>query len=439
MVGIDDIVITGLGCITPIGNGRNSFWQGLSSGKCGTREIHCTRSGDRVLYGAAISDFDGKQYVVPRKALKLMSTEVQISYAAAHLAWEDAGLTSQQLVPDRVGVVFGSEMIPGDIGDILPAIRSCSPGSTLETERWGTEFSKAIYPLWMLRNLPNMPPCHVAIAVDARGPNNTIVQEEISGLLALGEAVGIMQRGDADVMIVGAMGSRVSPARLAYRLPGFYFESSRTELSAMGTESPGIRESQRVTRCDFHSRAFDANRGGIVPSEAAVVLVLERRRHAVARSTPIYGTLLASAGRCGRPEVPRGGSSLAIANAAHAALQSAGLTAEDLACISAQGYSHGRLDRCESAAIHQVANGVPVTAYSSYFGTAGAASGLLQLASGVLATCSRKVLPILGFSVPDPECPVVVCQSEQSTSKSILMQLSFTLEGQAAATIVDCN
>lgn len=439
MVGIDDIVITGLGCVTPIGIGRNAFWQALSCGKCATRAIYSSTAGDRVLFGAAIPDFDGKQYVVPRKSLKLMSTEVQIAYAAAHLAWEDAGLTAQQPDPERIGVVFGSEMIPGDIGDLTTAVRSCSSGLQMDTSRWGTEFAKGIFPLWMLRNLPNMPPCHIAIAVDARGPNNTLVQEEISGLLALGEAVGIMHRGDADVMVVGAMGSRITPTRLAYHMRDFYMETGSAAPTAVGRSNDQLDSQRQAEENGFYSRAFDARRCGIVPSEAAVVMVLEKRRHAVARSAKICGTLLSTVGRHGRPERPHGGSSTAIAQAARSAIELSGLTPNDLACVSAQGYSHDILDRSEAAAIQQFAPDVPVTAYSSYFGTAGAASGLLQLASGMLATCSRKILPILGYDTPDPTCPVLACQAPQGTSKSFLLQLSFTLEGQAAATIVDCH
>lgn len=449
MVGIDDIVITGLGCITPIGHGRNSFWQGLSCGRCGTREILISDSGQPKLFGAPINDFDGKQYVVPRKALKLMGHEVQISYAAAHLAWEDAGLGSENLEPERVGVAFGSELMPGDIGDIIPAIRACSNGPLMDVDRWGKEFSKAIYPLWMLRYLPNMPPCHVAIAVDARGPNNTIAQDEISGLLALSEAINVIQRGDADLMIVGAVGARSGPTRLCYRLPGLYLEAAHTAnfdqsaalpCSAAKFEGNSIALSTVSDSSDnYHSRAFDARRGGVVPGDAAVVLILEKRRHAVARKANLYGTVLSTASRCGRPTVPLCGSSSALAKAGNAALQAAGLSESDLACISAQGFSHRMLDRSEAQAIELIATQAPVTAYSSYFGTPGAASGLLNLVSGILATNSGRVLPTLGYSQPDSECPVNVCQKEFNVSSPYLMQLSFTMQGQAAVAIVDCQ
>ncbi len=139
------------------------------------------------------------------RALKVMSREVQIAYAAAHLAWEDAGLSDAKPDPDRMGVVYGSEMIPGDHAEVVEAVLGCATNGQFDPSLLGQNYSK-IFPLWMLRNLPNMPACHVAIAIDARGPNNTIVMEEVSGLLALSEAICIMQRDHADLMVVGAMG-----------------------------------------------------------------------------------------------------------------------------------------------------------------------------------------------------------------------------------------
>lgn len=439
MVSIDDIVITGLGCISPIGLGVHAFWQGLSSGKCGTRQIFCSHSGDRILYGAPISEFDAKQYVTPRKALKLMSREVQLAYAAAHLAWEDAALATQALDPDRIGVIFGSEIISGDIDDVIPAVRACISDGKFDPSRWGTEFSKSIFPLWMLRNLPNMPASHVSLAIDARGPSNTIAQEEISGLLALGEAINIMQRGDADLVLVGAMGSRVTPTRLAYRMPGHYMDIMNCPDGQPACENASSEGDKVDVRNDCYSPAFDAFRKGIVPSEGSVVFVLEKRRHAVARSARIYGTVLSTACRYGRPSAPHCGSSAAIASAAVAATHSAGLSISDLACVSAQGYSQKQLDRVEAAAISQLSDVVPVTAYSSYFGIAGSASGLMQLAAGLLATSAGKILPIIGYSTPDPECPVAACQHEQPISKPYLLQLSFTVQGQSAAVVLDCN
>jgi 3-oxoacyl-[acyl-carrier-protein] synthase II len=422
MVGMDDIVITGLGCITPIGLGKENLLRSLENGSCGTRAVWQSPTADRIYYGAPIDGFDGKQYVTPRKSLKVMSREVQLSYAAAHLAWEDANLESMDISPERVGVVFGSEMIPGDLHELVPAVRACSTSGTFNPLAWGTEFAKQIFPLWMLRNLPNMPPCHIAIAIDARGPNNTIVQEEVSGLLALGEAISIMSRGDADLMLVGAMGSRTTPTRIIYHPSELYL---------------GTSYSQQIE--NHHCRPFDSHRAGIVPGEAAVVMVLEKRRHAVARQARLYGTVRAVSSRCGRVEEKWAGSTQALVQATESAIKEAGIEREDVACISPQGFSQQCLDRTEARAIERLNIPAPLTGYSSYFGTCGAASGLLQLASCLLATHSGSIFPTLGVCSPDPEFSIDICTEKSAISKSHLVQLGFTFAGQAAAVVVDCH
>jgi 3-oxoacyl-[acyl-carrier-protein] synthase II len=421
MVGIDDIVITGIGAVTPIGIGRTALEQSLLAGRCNSKVLNDCGELSAELIGAPIENYDGKDYIAPRKALKMMGRELQISHTSAQLAWEDANLQDHQCDCDRVGVVFGSEMIPGDIADLQSCIRACSTGPNIDHDRWGTQFGKEIFPLWMLRYLPNMPACHVAIAVNARGPNNTLLVEETSGLLALAEAISIMERGQTDIMLVGAVGNRVTPTRLLYRRKRYYFDSARPDAPDR-----------------FHSRAFDQQRSGIVPSEAAVTLILERRRHAVARGATVYGHVKSTVSRFGKPLSPSAGSTIAIQNAALAALEQADISAGDLACISAQGFSEANLDVVEANAIASVAPDTPVTAYSSYLGTAGAGSGLAQLATAMIATGSGLVLPTLGYSQPDSRCPIRPCSQKQATTARHLLQLSFTFEGQAAAVVVDC-
>lgn len=421
MVGVNDIVITGIGCVTPIGIGRDAFWAGLHGGKCGIRRLHVTEDAKRTaFYGAPILDFDGKSHVTPRKALKVMSREVQLAYSSAQLAWEDAEVSGDSLDPERVGVVFGSEMIPGDHQDLTDAVQACSTQGMMDSSAWGPRFAKHIFPLWMLRNLPNMPACHVGIAIDARGPNNTIVQEEVGSLLALAEAASVIDRDQADMMVVGAVGSRLTPARMIYRAPGLYDEHPLDE---------------QIERCV----PFDKRRRGIVSAEGAATLVLERRRHAVRRGAKIYGVLAASASRCGKPEKRWGGSAQAILGAATAVLERSRVSPEDLSHVSAQGYSHPQLDISEATAIAALAPSAPVSAFSSYFGTAGAASGLLELIASLLATRNGMVLPTLGFQHPDPLCPVNVCRSVQSTSADAFLKLNFTPFGHAAAVVVQCS
>lgn len=424
MVGIDDIVITGLGCVSPIGIGRQAFQQALLDGKCGIRCLYRIQDEPQTtFYGATVDDFSGKLYVTPRKALKVMSREVQLAYAAAHLAWQDSALADASVDPDRMGVIWGSEIIPGDEAELNGAIRASSSQGKMDFSAWGREFPKEIYPLWMLRNLPNMPACHVGIAVDARGPNNTIAQEEVSSLLALSEAALIMQSGRADVMIVGAVGGRVSPTRLAFRLHDFYDQHPYDPATAEGPRSD----------------PFGPGRRGIVPAEGAGAIILERRRHAVARGAPILASFQGQASRCGQPKSKYGGSRIAISSAISGALRDAGVDVAELDHVCAQGYSEKLLDIEEGQAIREILGQVPVTAFSSYFGTAGAACGILELIASIVGMHSGKRLATLHHQSTDPECPVQVCATTVPVTQTRFLKISHTAFGQAAAAVIECE
>ncbi len=151
MAGVDDIVITGVGCVTPLGIGRTQLANALLEGQCAVRKLAQLDDADQTTFcGASIDAFDGKQYVTPRKALKVMSREVQIAYTAAQLAWQDARLDEcESLVADRMGVIYGSEMLPGDELDVEGAVRACLHDGEIDYAKWGMESLKQIYPLWM--------------------------------------------------------------------------------------------------------------------------------------------------------------------------------------------------------------------------------------------------------------------------------------------------
>jgi 3-oxoacyl-[acyl-carrier-protein] synthase II len=421
MPGVNDIVITGIGCVTPIGIGRSALWKSLVELRSGVRRIlTVTDSASSVYAGAPIDDFDAKQYVTPRKAIKVMGREVQLAYAAAHIAWRDAQLDQVTLDPDRVGVVFGSEMMFGDHETLVDAVAACSTSGAMDPTMWGSEFSKHIFPLWMLRSLPNMPACHVGIAIDARGPNNTLAQEEVSGLLALSEATHIIERDQADVMVVGAVGSRLNPARLIYRSPSLY------NAHPLDEDPPGCIP-------------FDKRRSGIVPAEGSAVITLERRSHAVRRGAVILGQVLGVGNGCGRPETHYGGSAQAIAQSIQVALNEADCDPSELSHVSAQGFSAKDLDRSEAAAILSVSQDIPVSAFSSFFGTAGASSGLMNLVASLLAAQAGVVLPVLGYNTVDDDCPLNICRATQPSSRAAFLTTSFTPAGHAAAAIIQCN
>jgi 3-oxoacyl-[acyl-carrier-protein] synthase II len=273
-----EAVITGLGVVTPIGIGMDAFVESLRAGRSGVTTISpFAEKGMPFNIGAPVRDFDGKQYVQPRKAMKVMSREIQTAYAAADLALKHAHLSKEAVDPDRFGVVLGSEMLYGEVDELADAFRHCMIERQFHFEQWGKNAMQDIFPLWMLKYLPNMAACHIGIAHDARGPNNTIMQGEASSLVALMEAASYIQRGLADVALAGGTGSRLSEPALPFR---------GTIDVAQWQEEP--------TKA---SRPFDADRAGMVNGEGSGVLVLESREHAERRGARILARLAGFASR----------------------------------------------------------------------------------------------------------------------------------------------
>src|SRR5262249_8358248 len=209
------------------------------------------------------------------KSLKVMSREIQFGFAAADMAMTAAGWQQGQAEPERFGVVFGAEMIYCDLSELEAVYRRCVAEHRFDFSRWGQAMMGEMFPLWMLRNLPNMVACQIAIVHDARGPNNTINLSDVSSLLAIIEAVRVIQRDAADVMIAGGVGARINPTAMSYRGDG--------DLS---------RRNEDPTRA---SRPFDADRDGLVNGEGAAALILESRQQAENRGAPILGRIISYA------------------------------------------------------------------------------------------------------------------------------------------------
>lgn len=413
-----DIVITGLGVVSPIGIGKDAYWKSMLEGRSGIEPLAVAQgTALPVQFGGEIKNFDGKQFVKPRKSLKVMCREIQIGYSAAVLTLQDAGLTSGSVDPDRFGVVLGSEMFYCDLDELADAYRKCVVDGQLRPEMWGAGAMSDMYPLWMLKYLPNMPACHIAIAEDARGPNNTITLDEVSSLLALIESVCYIERGAADVMIAGGQGSRVNLTRIMYR--GDTYWSHRND------------EPQRACR------PFDAQRDGTVIGEGAGAFLLESREHAAARGA----TMLARVLGFGRsfehmPEQHTAGPD-GICRAIEEALASAGLAPEDIGHVNAHGSGTIAGDRFEAEAIRRCLGDVLVTAPKSYFGCLGAGTGAVEMAASVLAIATGTVPATLNYEFPDPACPVNVIHGQPlPCEKRTALVLNQSETGQTAAVIL---
>lgn len=384
MVPLRDVVITGLGVVSPIGIGRDAFWNSLAQQQTGiSTATALTRIGFPITVGAEVKDFEGKEFVTPRKSLKVMCREIQFAYAAAQLAMKDAGLAVGVVAPERIGCVLGSDMFYCETSDVEDVYRHSIDHGEFQWERWGDQFPSKIFPLWMLKYLPNMAACHVGISLDARGPNNTITLGDASSLLAISEAVSCISRGHADVMLAGGTGSRLNITPLVYRnVP---------------------RLSERSDDPAHASRPFDAARDGMVNGEGAGTIVLEAREHAEQRGANILAEVLA----CQSAFDTGQGMQFALASA----VKTAGLNPTELGHVNAHGLSTVEEDRAEAQAIRAALGDVPVTALKSYFGNTGTGGGAIELIASVLSLQHGEVPATLNYDTPDPACPVNVVHS----------------------------
>ena len=412
-----EVVITGLGVVSPIGLGHEAFWASLIQGQSGVGRITLFDAGRLpVSFGAELKDFDAKRYVKPRKALKVMCRELQTGVSAANLAVEHAGLVPGQVCPDRIGTVFGSEMLYGDVHELTDVFQASVQQGEFSFTQFAQAFPSRMYPLWMLKNLPNMAACHVAIAQNARGPNNTIVSGDVSGLLALIEALRVIERDQADVMIVGAAGTRVG-------LTGWMYRGD-------------IGLSHRNDDPQAASRPFDADRDGMVNGEGAAALIVETRQHAQQRGATVLASI---AGGGSFTATRRDVQSFrqAIKLSLQATLASAGWRASDVGHVNAHGLSAVEADEAEALSIRDVLGDVPVTAMKSLFGNIGPAGSLLELIGSVLALQHDQIPITLNYATPDPRCPVRVIHERPLEDRiASALKVSFSTTGQTAAVAI---
>jgi 3-oxoacyl-[acyl-carrier-protein] synthase II len=371
----------------------------------------------RVPFGGEVPDFDPKQYVRPRKSLKVMSRDIQLAFAAADMACADAGLRQGPLDPERMGVVLGADMMPCDLDELLGTYRGCLVEGRFDFRRWGQAFPAELFPLWMLKYLPNMPACHIGIAQDARGHNNTVTLGEVSTLSAICEAARVLGRGQADVMIAGGVGAKIHHAFWArHQVLGY---------------------SQHDSNPSAACRPFDAQRDGVVYGEGAGVLILESRRHAEQRQARILARLLGFAAAFEPCQNGQPCQGLAIRRATMGALKAAKLATADIGYVIAHGASTLPDDRVEAQALCATFGDVPVTAPKSYFGHLGAAAGALEAVLGVLAFEHELIPPTLNYEYPDPQCPINVIHGQPlRLGQPNVLILSHSPNGQAVALVL---
>ncbi len=421
-----EVVVTGMGVVSPVGIGRDDFFRALLEGRSGVDVIDAFAETDLPMrIGAPVKDFEAKQYVKPRKALKIMCEPIKFGCAAAAMATDQAGLTGtvnedgttvHPVSPNRIATVLGTETFFADPAEVARVFRSCIVDSDYQHDRWGEFAMRQIQPLWMLKYLPNMAASHISIAADARGPSNSICQGAASGLLAIIEAASLIKRGVADVVLAGGTGSQMALTAMLYR---------GTDMLSQHTHAP-------AAAC----RPFDAARDGMVVGEGAGVLVLESKTHALARKAKILSHFKGWSRLFHSPE-GNGETTkeAAIESSLALAIQDARMKVADIGLVNASAGGSINEDRLEAQAIHNVLGNVPVTAHKGNFGNLGPGTSVVELIGGLLAIEQGAIPPTINFSRADPNCPVNVVSQVRALQKRALVKTGFSATGQIASVV----
>src|SRR5437660_1902725 len=382
------VVITGLGLLTPLGFDPAAFWAALMAGKSGVRALSQPGAAELpVRIAGELPGFDAKKILSgkeERKSLKMMARTVQMGVACAKLAFADAGVDRAKLDSTRFGVGVGASLIPTDLDDLATASALCASGPAgVDLRKWGAEGVREVQPLWMLKYLPHMVACHVSILLDAQGPNNSITETDVAGILALGEAARIIGRDDADFFLVGASDSKVTPLSLV----------RQCTFAAL---------SRRNDAPERACRPFARDRDGWVIGEGAGMMAVEELGHARRRGARIYAEVVGFGAAFDRRRDGAG-----LARAVRAALKQAGIGPEAVDHVNAHGLGTPETDAWEARGLNAVfGTAVPVFAPKSYFGNLSAAAGPVELAASLLALRHGTVPRTLNCDDPDPACPV---------------------------------
>lgn len=418
-----EVLITGIGVVSPIGIGVDAVWQSLQAKRSGVRTIdELAKVGWVAPFGGQVADFEGKKYVQPRKSLKVMAREIQLAFAAGEMAWADAGLMEAEVDSERVGVVGGAGLLYCGLEELAaPLAESLNSAGEVDLVEWGERGMRQLFPLWMLKYLPNMAACHVGIRRQAFGPTNTISLGDVSSLLAIGEAAGYIERGAADVVLAGATSTKLD----------------LTDLLFHGGAGLSLRAESPEQAC----RPFDADRDGFVAAEGAAYFVLESRDHAerrghFQRGGQAWGQLTAITNRTEPSIESRQPNGIAIRNAVAAAMDQSNVKPSDLAMVKAHGSGRPETDAMEAAALADTIGDTPATAPTSYQGSSGAACGALELADALIGWRNGVVPATLNYETPDPACPVNVSGDHRDAAGDAMLAVNYALTGQAVATVV---
>ena len=405
------VVITGLGVVSPVGNGKEEFWNNLLAGKPGVGPITQFDATDfPVKIAGEVKDFDPVALAGDRKTVRHMDRYTQFAVAAAKMAVADAKLDMTKEDPDMAGTLIGT-----GIGGI-----HVMEDTILQIEKRGPE---KVNPFAIPMMIANMASGQVSITLGLRGPVLTDVTACASGTNSIGLAARLIKYGDADIMIAGGAEAAVSKAPMA----GF------AAMKALSSRDCPPEEA---------SCPFDAGRDGFVLGEGSGVLVLEELEHAKKRGAHIYAELAGygSNGDAYHITAPRPGGELAYL-CMEKALKDAHTKPEEVDYINAHGTSTRLNDLNETSAIKALlgkhAYEIPVNSTKSMTGHLLGAAGAIEAVVCVLSIENNKVHPTINLKERDPECDLdYVTEGARDVKINVAMSNSFGFGGHNAVIVM---
>lgn len=335
------VVLTGIGAVTPCGVGSDALWQSATESRSAiTVRAESDLPTIPIRAAGFVRDFEPAKYIANRKSLKVMCRDIQMAVVASYLARENAALGTDAITPTRSGVCIGAGVFEHDPEEMADSFReSVGSDARFDAVKFGASGMGRLFPLWLLKYLPNMPACHITIAHNLQGPSNTITADSSGSMSSIEEAARVIDRGTADLMFCGGAECRLYGA-------GLLRYQARGELkNGTGPVSDYPVLSDRS--------------GGIVAGEGGTVLVLESLDHARARSAKPLAELLGffSGGDISGGDVKE--LSALMANAMRKAIHSSGVSPEDIDVIHVSAKGLQLEDRAEADAIRAVFGSLP--------------------------------------------------------------------------------
>ncbi len=419
------VVITGMGCINPMGNDVETMWNGLKNGESGvgyTTVFDASNFPTKI--SAEIKNWDIADIGEDPVAWEPRARHTRFAAGAARQAVDTSGFLDGDIDPTRFGVYLGS----GEGNqDFLSFANMMAAGMTEEGELDVSRFIKSgletLNPAAELEQEPNMPAGYMASMFNAQGFNANCLTACAASSQAIGEATEIIRRGDADIMLSGGTHSMIHP----FGVTGFNL------LTALSTSNDAPTKA---------SRPFDRLRDGFVLGEGAAMVVLEELEHAKRRGAPILGEVLGYGSTADAYRItdihPEGRGAIACMNMA---ISDAAIRPEQVNYVNAHGTSTSVNDRVETVACRQVfgeaAEQVPVSSTKSMMGHLIAAAGVTEMIVCLLAIRDGVLPPTINYENPDPQCNLDYVPNEAREAEcEYALNNSFGFGGQNITLVV---